>query len=276
MGTCKICGQSAGWFKEYHAECKERYKTGLDELVSVAINAVINISQCDSLMDRCRAIAKPNRISDQNIKDALIVAWERALDKFLDDGILSKEEENQLMTYANKFELGQSELDRKGQFTRATQAGILRDIVEGKIPQRSTISNAIPFNLQKSETLVWIFHNVALLEEKTIRSYVGGYQGMSFKVAKGVYYRVGAFKGHPVESTQMVNKGNGALGVTTKNIYFAGAQKSLRVPYSKIIQFIPYSDGIGIHTDAKTAKPIAFVIGDGWFVNNLVQNLAQM
>ena len=276
MGNCKICGQSAGWFKEYHAECKARYKAGLDDLVSVALNAVLNPSLCDNLMDRCRSIAQPKRISDENIRDALIVAWGKALDKFLDDGILSVEEEAHLLTFANKFNLAQSDLDRKGQYTRAAQAGVLRDIIEGKIPQRIEFKGSIPFNLQKSETLVWIFHNVSLLEEKTMRSYVGGYQGMSFKIAKGVYYRVGAFKGRPVETTQMVNKGVGALGVTTKNVYFAGSQKSLRVPYNKIIQFIPYSDGIGIHTDAKTAKPIAFVTGEGWFINNLIQNLAQM
>jgi hypothetical protein len=276
MGKCKICGESAGWFKEYHEECKTKYKAGLDKLVSVATKAVLDLSLCDSLMNTCRSIAQMCRISDENIRDALIVAWENALDKYLDDGVLSTDEENQLMTYANKFSLDQSELDRKGQFTRAAQAGVLRDIVEGKIPERVTVTGSVPFNLQKNESLVWLFNSVSLLEEKTTRSYVGGYQGMSIKVMKGVYYRVGAFKGHPVESTQMVNKGYGSLGVTTKNIYFAGSQKSLRVPYNKVITFIPYSDGIGIHTDAKTAKPIAFITGDGWFINNLVQNLAQM
>lgn len=276
MGTCKICGQSAGWFKEYHSECKERYKAGLDELISVATNAVFNLSLCDDLMERCRSIAQPNRISDKNIRDALIVAWEKALDKYLDDGILSTDEETQLMTYAKKFNLVQSELDRKGQFTKAAQAGVLRELLEGKVPQRVTINGSIPFNLQKSETLIWLFHNVTLLEEKTTRSYVGTSQGVSIRIAKGLYYRVGAFKGHPVETTQMANKGYGSLGVTTKNLYFAGSQKSLRVPYNKVITFVPYSDGIGIHTDAKTAKPIALITGDGWFINNLVQNLTQM
>lgn len=276
MGTCKICGQSAGWFKEYHSECTARYKAGLDELISVATNAVFNLSLCDNLMERCRSIAQPNKISDENIRDSLIVAWEKALDKYLDDGILSTDEEAQLMTYANKFNLVQSELDRKGQFTRAAQAGVLREILEGKVPQRVTINGSIPFNLQKSETLIWLFNNVTLLEEKTTRSFVGTSQGVSIRIAKGLYYRVGAFKGHPIETTQMANKGYGSLGVTTKSIYFAGSQKSLRVPYNKVITFAPYSDGIGIHTDAKTAKPIAFITGDGWFINNLVQNLAQM
>jgi len=37
---------------------------------------------------------------------------------------------------------------------------------------------------------------------------------------------------------------------------------------------VPYSDGIGIHRDAASAKPQIFVTGDGWFTYNLVVNLA--
>jgi len=47
------------------------------------------------------------------------------------------------------------------------------------------------------------------------------------------------------------------------------------VPYSKIVSFTPYSDGIGIQRDAASAKPQTFVTGDGWFIYNLVVNLAR-
>src|SRR5689334_9839455 len=112
MGNCSICGQPAGWFRKIHTDCETRYRAGLDELISVATSAVLNPPQCDTLMERSRAIAQPNRISDANIRDAMVVGWERALDRFLDDGILSQEEENQLMAYAAKFGLGQMELNR--------------------------------------------------------------------------------------------------------------------------------------------------------------------
>ena len=43
-----------------------------------------------------------------------------------------------------------------------------------------------------------------------------------------------------------------------------------------IVSFEPYSDGLGVMRDAQMAKPQTFITGDGWFVYNLVVNLAQM
>ena len=69
---------------------------------------------------------------------------------------------------------------------------------------------------------------------------------------------------------------NGMVAVTDKHIYFAGSKKSFRIKYEKIVSFTPYSDGIGIQRDAQTAKPQIFVTGEGWFTNNLIQNLAKL
>ena len=65
------------------------------------------------------------------------------------------------------------------------------------------------------------------------------------------------------------------MGVTSKHIYFHGARKRFRVRYDRIVSFEPYRDGIGIMRDAQTAKPQTFQTGDGWFIYNLVTNLAQ-
>lgn len=277
MGTCKICGLSAGWFKEYHAECQAKFNSGRESLISTSTNAILIQAERENLMDRCKSIAQHYMLSDDAIRDSLITSWEKTLENLLDNGILSQEEEGKLMTFAEEFGFGQYQLDRKGQYTRAIKAAVLREVTEGIIPQRFKVGDNHPFNLQKTETLVWAFNDVSYLEEKTSRTYVGASQGMSIRVGKGVYYRVGAFEGHPVETTQMVYKGKGVLAITTKHIYFASETlKSVRIPYNKIISWISFSDGIGIHTDAKSSKPIAFVNGDGWFIFNLVQNLAQM
>jgi hypothetical protein len=93
---------------------------------------------------------------------------------------------------------------------------------------------------------------------------------------KGLYYRVGAFAGQPVDRTERVHIDTGMVVVTTKHIYFAGPTKAVRVPYAKIVSFQPFSDGIGIIRDASNAKPQIFVAGDGWFTYNLVTNLAHL
>ncbi len=71
----------------------------------------------------------------------------------------------------------------------------LRDIFNGEIKSRQSVEGQLPFNLQKDEILVWAFKNVILGEMRVQRSCEGGYQGLSLRVASGVYYRTGGFQG---------------------------------------------------------------------------------
>ena len=172
------------------------------------------------------------------------------------------------------LDLAQDDLDQDV-LNRVVQAGALRDVLNGKLPQRQKYPGRLPFNLQKSETLVWVFQGVDYYEEKTRSEFRGGSQGMSFRVAKGVYYRTGGFRGERVQTAETVHADTGLLGVTNKHIYFSGEQKRFRVRFDRIVTFEPYEDGIGIMRDAQSARPQSFRTGDGWFVYNLVSNLAQ-
>ena len=159
--------------------------------------------------------------------------------------------------------------------TTIGQEKVVAEILEGKLPQRVRVEGEVPFNFQKGETLVWFFPTAGYYEHRTRTHYEGGYQGVSIRVARGLYYRTGGFTGHPVSTAEMVHVASGAFGVTDKHVYFASPAKSLRVKYDKIVSFAPYSDGIGIQRDAQSARPQVFVTGDGWFTFNLVSNLAK-
>lgn len=152
----------------------------------------------------------------------------------------------------------------------------MRDVLNGILPQRWSTDGQLPINLQKGEQIVWAFPGSRYLEDKTRREFVGGSQGVSVRVMKGVYYRAGAFRGHSVEHTERVHIDTGFVAVTNKNIYFVGPRKSVRLPFTKIISFEPFSDGVGVMRDTATAKAQIFVTGDGWFTYNLVTNLARL
>ena len=107
----------------------------------------------------------------------LIRAWETAVQGALEDGLLSLDEENALARYADHFSLAQHDLDRNGVQTSLVQAAVLRDITMGIIPQRQNIQGGVPFNLMKSETLVWIIDGVDYLETVTRRERRGTSHG---------------------------------------------------------------------------------------------------
>ena len=283
MGNCKYCGKPAGLLRNKHAECEERHQQreriiqdGRAQITSEVRTAIAGTDAFDILEKRIVEIEQAFSLPHGDRKSLLVETWENAVDHALEDGVLETEEEHRLVEFKNHFSLSQSDLDGKGYLTKVTKAAILRDVLNGIIPQRITIDGSVPINFQKGEQVVWVFVNSHYLEDKTRRQYVGGSRGVSVRIMKGVYYRMGAFKGHTVENTERVHIDTGFFAITNKNIYFAGSHKGLRVPYSKIVSFEPFSDGIGIMRDAASAKPQIFVTNDGWFTYNLVTNLSQL
>lgn len=283
MGNCKYCAKPAGFLRRKHIECEEQHRQreraiqdGRQRISAEVSRAIRGSESFDRLEKTITEIEQTSFVPPSERKALLTKGWEDSVEQFLEDGILDTTEEKRLVEFKERFTLSQSELDRHGALTRTAKAAVLRDVLSGVIPQRMFVEGNLPINLQKGEQIVWAFSGSKYLEDKTRRQFVGGSQGVSVRVMKGVYYRVGAFKGKAVEHTERVHVDTGWVVITNKNIYFAGPRKSVRLPYPKIVSFEPFSDGIGVTRDTATAKPQIFVTGDGWFTYNLVTNLSQI
>lgn len=276
MGTCIYCGKPAGIFREKHRECAEKRDQGWNEIIRLAKEAAIGTYPLEDVTNRSAAIAANSFLSSNEIREAMVTGWEKAVEHFLEDGNLEPQEEIRLVAFAEHFELTQEDLDKNGAYTQFVKGLVLRDLMEGKIPERFRPIGHLPFNFQRKEKLIWAFNNVKYYEDRTRRWYTGGSRGVSIRIAKGVYYRVGSFRGHPIETTERIHVDTGILAVTTKHLYFYGPRKSFRIRFDKIVSFTPYSDAIGIQRDAATAKPQFFVTGDGWFTYNLLINLSKL
>ena len=247
-----------------------------DRLVRAArTTALTNAEGDERLVALSDTLVEAGLVGGQS-HEVLVRGWETAVQGALEDGVISEDEEAALSRFLDYFGIEQVQADRHGALTTLAQAGAIRDLTEGTIPQRQNIQSRIPFNLMKSEKLVWMFQNVAYLEDVTRREMHGSSQGLTIRVARGIYYRPSAFKSRVVEWDETVRLDTGLMGLTTKHIYFAGDTKRFRVRYDRIVAFEPYSDGIGIMREAQTAKPQTFITNDGWFTYNMATNLAQM
>ena len=251
-------------------------RAGADRVVMEARLAAISVRDGDGHLQDLALSIRQAGLDQGEANRLLIRAWETAVQGALEDGLLSLDEENALARYADHFSLAQQDLDRNGVQTSLVQTAVLRDVTQGIIPKRPRVNGAVPFNLMKSEQLVWVIEGVDYLETVVRRERRGSSQGLSIRVARGLYYRPSAFRSRPIEWEETVHADTGMLGLTTKHIYFAGSRKRFRVRYDKIVAFEPFSDGFGIMRDAQTAKPQTFRTGDGWFAHDLTINLAQM
>lgn len=255
---------------------EEKMQEGsMDRITFIARQAALSGKDADTHLGTIGSAIQDSGLSAAEQRRLLIRAWEAAIHGAIEDGLLTLEEESSLVRYMEHFDLGQHDLNGNGAYSIMVEAIVLREVSEGIIPQRCNVVG-LPINLQKSEQLVWAFNDVDYYELKTKRERRGTSHGVSIRVARGLYYSPRQFRSQSYEWDETVHAGTGVLAITNKHIYFHGGNKSFRIPYNKIVSFDQYSDGFGLMRDAQTAKPQSFRIGDGWFVYNLVTNLARL
>jgi len=272
MGNCIYCGQKAGVFKSVHSECEEKHKQGINKIKELPLQYNSN-EPFSQIIENSKKIANNCFVNEQDRIKLLVEGIDSLVDKFLDDGIISVEEEKIMSSIVTSMDYDFYDINQK------VQKGIvLRNLTEGVLP--NLVLDQCPINLEKDEKLVYAFGGVGFYEMTEVKHYEGGSAGVSVRVAKGVYLRSGAFKGYPVISNELKLRGVGILFLSNKNIYFYSENKSEKIPLKKIIATTNYNDGIGIQKDGKTSKPALFKMGahpeDGWFVCNIVANLLEM
>lgn len=276
MADCKFCGKPAGILRSSHKDCLNKHQEGREAIIADIVQTIDGNGNFIAMQDRINSISAESFLKKADLSELLITAWERSVDNFLDDNLLDHDEEAKLSIYKSQFNLDSHSLNRNGHLERTVKSGVIRDLAEGKLPSRVQLDIQPLINFQKGEQIIWAFPGVEYLEDKTKTKYVGRSAGVSVRIMKGVYYRTGAFQGNPIQYTERVSVGTGTLIITNKHIYFHSTSKSFRLPFSKIISFEPFSNGIGIMKDGANAKLQVFVTGDGWFTYNVIANIANL
>ncbi len=154
------------------------------------------------------------------------------------DDQVTKDEEHELSTIQKYLGLADDEIQStKKELARLR---LLNEIQQGNMPIVQT-TNLI---MQKGEKAYWI-ESAILAEEKVLRrNFEGGSRGVSFRIMKGVSYRVGGFRGHSVSETGVVAVSNGDLIITNQRIIFRGDNKSFAVKLDKLLDVQLFTNGL--------------------------------
>jgi len=278
MGNCIFCGQKAGFLKKKHKECEMNYYSGKQKIIEIISTTITGNSDFAILDSEINSIADKNFIKKNEIDSLYTKGFDNAVDTFLSEGLLTEISEDKIKKYREHYNFEQDRIiDQNGSLQKVAKSSIIREILNGTIPDpKLNIDGTLPFLLQKSEHIIWLFPNVDFYEQRTKTVYQGGSQGMSVRIAKGLYYRASAFKGQPIKSEEMTYICRGLFALTNKHVYFASQMKNFKVPYNKVLTITPYEDGIGMQKDGANTKPQIFKGLDGWFTYNVISNLNQL
>jgi len=161
-----------------------------------------------------------------------------------------------LLNLSQKYQAGQSATpELRDTLIRVGMKEILQSWERGEVPRKQC--NGLV--LQRGEECHWE-EGAGLRVQRTKHEYVGGYSSVSVPVplVRGVRFRVGGFKGHPIDHTVWEDGGTGALHITNQRVCFTG-QHSIAIPYKKMISVGGFEGGFIVQT-SNEKKPGIFVV----------------
>lgn len=274
MADCIYCGRPVGFMKKRHPQCRERHEKAVAAIPQLFAKFLYSAIEPSRFQDKLRQIAEVSFINQEKLHQLSVQGFSELVSTALDDHLLTVDEERRIELLRRQFSFNDDEI--LDPLRSLIKIGTLRDLDEGKLPNRLKFENGLPINLQKDDSVVWVFGGVGLSQIKTKTSYVGGSHGVSVRIARGVYYRVGAHKGQRVQTEHLVPQDSGALIISGKHLYFSGETKSFRIPYSKIVAIKLYSDGLQVTRESVNPKPHYFLFGEAAFAANLISRIASL
>jgi hypothetical protein len=191
-------------------------------------------------------------LTNADIGRVRVTAYEAAFRVAKADRRISPEEERELATIKSYLQLPDSAIAKTQ--TEFTRLRLIWEIQHGNLPEVSAGSVI----LQKQEIAHWV-EAARLIEERVVgRRYEGSSSGMSFRIAKGVTYRVGASRGRLVQEKANVPVSSGDLVLTNKRVVFRGDKKSFNYKLDKLLDVQLYSDGLFLTDTSGKPRVLTF------------------
>jgi len=188
-------------------------------------------------------------LSDKDIKGMKSEIFTAAFNVIKSDEQVTKDEEQELKSIQKYLGLADDEIQHNKR--ELARLRLLNEIQQGNMPTIPPVTNLVT---QKSEKVYWV-EPATLAEEKIVRrTYQGGSQGVSFRIMKGVSFRVGGHRGHLAGETGIVAVSNGELIITNKRVVFRGDKKSFAGKLNNILDIQLFRNGFQFSENNKS-KP---------------------
>lgn len=309
MGVCRYCGQKAGWFSDVHEACIASSQKGCEEIASLISSAISdklsppqdehgdNQEWSSSIANQAWSetgpavdgITNAQKIPADDLHRALLQGWSAGAERVGLAGPLDPARHSAIISFARAAGLAEQETSKTDGFRAATLSLLLWSVMVHGDPASVASVPKHPFNLKAGEVPIVFFGSVVYSQETVSRAYQGSYGGMSVRLARGVYYHFGGFKGQRLETATLKEIDYGGMLLTTQHIYFGGERRTFRIAYEHVVSFRPHADGIGVFRDSASAKPEVFAVllpdssGKaaqappvvGWFLFNVAHFLGQ-
>lgn len=249
---CQKCGKKLPLFASgvLCRDCEISYKA---ELARIEAELAAQLDKAEKEIIATKDVTEQQlELLKKQDKNSLLNLYSKIYDQFESDKELEEEEINALRKIQEAFNLTNEDVKFDERVRPYIYVNTIRK--ERTLPTVNLqIEGGTPVVLKKGEVVH--FADTAVLKElKSVSlGYSGGSNGISFPIAKGIRYRVGAHRGHVVKEDRFVETSQGVLIITNQRLFlhpFAG-HKPLSIPLNKILSYQCFNNGIEVYKEGR-------------------------
>jgi hypothetical protein len=299
VSRCVHCGESSGLLRREHAACRERHDSAVGQFPGFFVKYLASPMPPDKFRALADDVAAGAYIRGEEFKTVCAGGIEAMAEAATTGGELKPEDRAHIASLAEVFGIDLSELPRAG--ARLAKASVLGELKDGKLPAGIELDGPALLNLERDETVVWVFNNVtcfslargdkaATHSQQTRRMGVtmrmNGYKAPSAREsdpqvpsnanATGKTKSARHAEGNDDGSQALALDGIGDLVLTNRNLSFLSDTIALKIALRHIVALVPHADGLRVMRDEGSGRPQTFVIDDPSFAATAITLLNRL
>lgn len=269
MPNCSYCGKPAGLLSRHHAECRAQF----DRAIGTIPLFFEKLLESDLPPERFRQllteVADRFHIEPQQLRTISVDGVRAMLRAAMRERLLTLDEEDRILAIAEA--VGLSLPDMPDIEEKLVQARVLRDLAEGRTPDRIEVVGPMPIDLEPGETIIWIVNGVQSYRQP--RESAPARPTPRTRQDMPDYFGPAAIGQQPAPIDGLVSRGDSDLMVTDRNLFVVLSERHLKIPLARVAAFHAYSNGFQIILNGKEGRDLTVTTPDPWFASNLIVSL---
>jgi hypothetical protein len=270
MPNCSYCGRPAGLFRRYHAECRAQFDRAMGTIPLFFEKLLESDLPADRFEQLLKQVAERFHIEPKKLRSLSVQGINAMVQASLSQRLTTPDEEDRILEIAEALGLSMAELPDLEE--KLTKIRVLRDLDNGRTPDRVDVVGPMPIDLESGETIIWIINGA--MSYRPRKGPVQSKEPTPSKPQRDKPYLSPASLGpQPTPIGELIERGESDVMITDRRVFIISNNRHLEIPLSKVEAFHAYSDGFQIVRAGKEARPLTITVNDPWFAANLIVRL---
>jgi len=303
VSRCVHCGEQAGLLRREHAACRERHDKAVAQFPGFFVKYLASPMPPDKFRALADEIATGAFIRGDEFNRVCAGGIKAMVEAATTGGDLKDEDRTHIATLVETFGIDLHALEDAG--ARLVKASVLRDLRGGKLPADIRLDGPVVLNLERDESVVWVFNRVACYSvarsdkpathsqqvgRSVLTMRMNGFKAVTADPENDTdappataSVKQNAKKSNPpagasreVDTQPLALDGTGDLVLTNRHLCFLSDNTVLKIPLRAIVAVVPHADGLRVMRDEASGKPQTFVLDDPSFAATAITLLNRL